>query len=48
MDVGGRLLVDWFEDSVDAEAWLEFSGGDAKASRPASLWQGRSGGGFQL
>jgi CubicO group peptidase (beta-lactamase class C family) len=25
MQAGGRLLVDWQDDSVDAEAWLEFS-----------------------
>lgn len=25
MQSGGRLLVDWLDDSVDAEAWLEFS-----------------------
>jgi CubicO group peptidase (beta-lactamase class C family) len=25
MDVNGRLLVDWYEDSVDAEAWLDFA-----------------------
>lgn len=24
MQVGDRMLVDWHEDSVDAEAWLEF------------------------
>ncbi|KAF1712604.1 penicillin-binding protein [Pseudoxanthomonas kalamensis DSM 18571] len=24
MQVGGRWLIDWFDDSVDAEAWLEF------------------------
>jgi CubicO group peptidase (beta-lactamase class C family) len=35
MDVGGRLLVDWFEESVDAEAWLEFRA--ASAGQPASL-----------
>jgi hypothetical protein len=25
MDVNGLLLVDWYEDSVDAEAWLDFA-----------------------
>jgi hypothetical protein len=28
MRVGDRLLVDWEDDSVDAEAWLEFTGND--------------------
>jgi hypothetical protein len=26
MQVGERYLVDWDDDSVDAEAWLEFAG----------------------
>jgi hypothetical protein len=26
MQLGGRRLVDWDEDSVDAEAWLTFAG----------------------
>ncbi len=25
MQVGGRVLVDWYDDSVDAEAWLTFA-----------------------
>ena len=25
MQAGGRLLVDWRDDSIDAEAWLDFS-----------------------
>jgi CubicO group peptidase (beta-lactamase class C family) len=25
VEVNGRLLVDWYEDSVDAEAWLDFA-----------------------
>ena len=27
MRVGERLLVDWYDDSVDAEAWLDFTPG---------------------
>ncbi len=32
MHVGMRVLVDWHDDSVDAEAWLDFGTGDAPAS----------------
>lgn len=35
MRVGDRYLVDWHQDSVDAEAWLEFAGTDADAGAPA-------------
>jgi CubicO group peptidase (beta-lactamase class C family) len=28
MQVGGRYLVDWDDDSVDAEAWLDFQSSD--------------------
>lgn len=29
MRVGSRYLVDWLDGSVDAEAWLDFAGGNA-------------------
>ncbi len=35
MRVGERLLVDWQDESVDAEPWLSFATADA--SRPATL-----------
>jgi CubicO group peptidase (beta-lactamase class C family) len=33
MQVGGRYLVDWDDDSVDAEAWLEFAEQNAGTPR---------------
>jgi CubicO group peptidase (beta-lactamase class C family) len=35
MRVGERMLVDWFDDSVDAEAWLDFSA--ATGTQPVTL-----------
>jgi hypothetical protein len=38
MDVDQRQLVDWYEDSVDAEAWLDFaSAGGATTLRMAKV-----------
>jgi hypothetical protein len=35
MRSGARLLVDWGDDSVDAEAWLDFS--EASGASPVRL-----------
>jgi CubicO group peptidase (beta-lactamase class C family) len=37
MRVGDRLLVDWSDEEIDAEAWLDFSGGGAEGSTTLRL-----------
>ena len=48
MQAGERLLVDWRDDSIDAEAWLDFSSPAARRADGAAVEQSRSRGGFQL
>ena len=47
MQAGERLLVDWRDDSIDAEAWLDFS---RRPGAPLTLRLSKvdPGGGFQL
>ena len=37
MQVGDRMLVDWHDDSVDAEAWLDFTPGQRAGSMTLAM-----------
>ena len=39
MQVGDRLLIDWLDDEIDAEAWLDFSFGGSEG--PTTLTLGK-------